>query len=207
MNTSIRRLHTAGMLVALLLAPLAQAKLRDYRIDPVHSRVMFSVDHLGFSKAIGTFAAPTGWIRFDPDDPAASSAEVELDLRRLDLGDTEWNQRMARRDGFDSEAHPLARFSSQRIEPAGDRAFVLHGELHLRGARYPLELQVQFNRLARHPLTLRRTAGFSARATLSRAALGLDAWKRMVGDEVELRIEVEATRKRRPADAKQGATP
>ncbi len=207
MNISIRRLHTAGMLLALLLAPLAQAKLRDYRIDPVHSRVMFNVDHLGFSKAIGTFAAPTGWIRFDPDDLAASSVEVELDLRRLDLGDAEWNQRMARRDGFDSEAHPLARLTSTRIEPTGERAFTLHGELQLRGERFPIELQVQFNRLGRHPLTLRRTAGFSARATLSRAALGLDAWKRMVGDKVELRIEVEAMRKRRPADATAEATP
>jgi hypothetical protein len=36
--------------------------------------------------------------------------------------------------------------------------------------------------------------GFSATATLSRAAFGADAWSSLVGDTVALRIEVEAHR-------------
>jgi polyisoprenoid-binding protein YceI len=40
----------------------------------------------------------------------------------------------------------------------------------------------------------RRTAGFSATATLSRAAFGADAWTSLIGDQVTLRIEAEARR-------------
>ena len=74
-----------------------------------------------------------------------------------------------------------------------------------------MALDVRLNALKRHPLTLRRTAGFSATGTLRRSDFGMDAWRRVVGDEVELMIEVEATRRRsdtpsptpEPADADQ----
>jgi hypothetical protein len=40
----------------------------------------------------------------------------------------------------------------------------------------------------------RRTAGFSATATISRSEFGIDAWPSVIGDQVELRIEAEAMR-------------
>jgi polyisoprenoid-binding protein YceI len=40
----------------------------------------------------------------------------------------------------------------------------------------------------------RRTAGFSATTSLSRAAFGADAWGSLIGDQVTLRIEAEARR-------------
>ena len=58
----------------------------------------------------------------------------------------------------------------------------------------PVTLEVTLNALRRHPLTFRRTAGFSATGTLRRSDFGMDAWKSVVGDEVKLIIEVEAQR-------------
>jgi hypothetical protein len=43
--------------------------------------------------------------------------------------------------------------------------------------------------------------GFSATTTLSRKAFGMDAWPTVVGDEVEVRIEAEAVRRRGDDDA------
>ena len=193
-----RSIVAASLTLAMLLAPLAAwSKPRDYRVDPQHSRVLFAVEHLGFAKAMGTLSAPRGWLRFDPEDWSSARGEIEIDLSTLDLGDADFNRRLARRDGFDSERHPQARWVVERIEPLDANRFIAHGRLHWRGGDFPLALNVQFNRLARHPLTLRRTAGFSATATVSRAALGLTAWKSMVGDAVELRVEVEARRGRR----------
>ncbi|WP_248203987.1 YceI family protein [Pseudomarimonas salicorniae] len=184
-------------LVAPATLPAAE---RDYRIDPVHTRVAFSVGHLGLSRAIGTFSGPRGWLNFDPDDFSTARGEIEVDLTTLDLGDEDWNRRMARSDSFDSERHPIARWSVRRVEPTGEHSFNAEGVLALRGGEYPLTLAVTFNGVRRHPLTFRRTAGFSARATLSRAALGMDKWKTMVGDAVELQVEVEARRGKRRAD-------
>jgi polyisoprenoid-binding protein YceI len=188
----------ALLLVALLLgAAPALAAPRDYVIDPVHSRIAFSIDHLGLSSALGTLSAPRGQLRFDPRDWTTAELSVEIPLERLDLGDADWNERMLRRDFFDAERHPLAHFRSTRVEPIDDHHAIVHGELSLRGVSRPLSLQVRLNRATRHPLTLRRTLGFSAVTAFDRSEFGMTAWSNMVGDRVELRIEVEATRARR----------
>jgi polyisoprenoid-binding protein YceI len=196
-NAPHRPLRTLTRCLALLLsAPMAQAAPHDYRIDPVHSRIVFTIDHLGFSSAIGTFSAPDGWVRFDPRDWGSAQVEVEIPVARIDLGDTDWNERMLRRGFFDAQRHPRARFVSTRIEPLDATHALIHGELTLRGVTRPISLDARLNRRGRHPLTLRQTAGFSAVTAFNRSDFGMNAWKSMVGDRVELRIEVEATRGR-----------
>ena len=74
-----------------------------------------------------------------------------------------------------AERYPEARFVSTHVEPVdADHARVC-GDLTLRGVTPPVCLDVTFNALKRHPLPpFRRTAGFSATATLSRKAFGIE---------------------------------
>ncbi len=190
------------LLVLSLLLPAgsAGAAPRDYRIDPLHTRVLIAVDHLGFSQALATLSAPRGWLRFDPDNWLDAAVEVEMDLDRIDFGDAEWNARMRRRDFFDADRHPLARFRSVRVEPIDDRRARIVGLLSLRGVEREVVLDATLNRAARHPLTLRRTVGFSATAEIRRADFGMTAWQRAVGATVTVRIELEAQRARRGQD-------
>jgi polyisoprenoid-binding protein YceI len=183
--------------VTLAFAMGATAAPRDYVIDPVHTRLLLSVDHLGYSQALGTLSAPRGRLRFDPRDWRSAGVEVEIDLARIDFGDADWNERMLRRDFLDGARHPVARFVSTHVEPVDETHARVHGTLSLRGVALPVVLEARLNRHGRHPLTLRSMVGFSATAVLSRAALGMTAWKRVVGDEVVVRIEVEAQRARR----------
>lgn len=182
---------------ALAAAPAARAEALSYAIDPVHTRVLFSCDHLGFSQALGTFSTPRGTLVFDPDDWSSATVDVRIDIGTLDLGDARWRARMLRADYFDAARHPDARFVSRRVEPVDATRAIVHGDLTLRGITRPLALEVTRNRIGRHPFTLRRTVGFSATATLRRSAFGMDDDLRSVGDTVTLRIEVEATRRRR----------
>lgn len=185
--------------IALLLSasPAAFAGPATYMLDPVHTRVVFAVSHAGFSQAIGTVSGSTGILRFDPDDWTTTKLEVSVPLDRADLGDADWNRAALAGNLLDAKRYPVATFVSTRVEPDGpDRAFV-HGTLTLHGVARPVKLDVTLNALKRHPLPpFRRTAGFSATATISRAEFGIDAWKSVIGDSVELRIEAEAVRKR-----------
>lgn len=181
---------------ALLATGPAGGEPRRYEIDPVHTRVWFEADHSGFSKALGAFAAPRGVLWFDAKNPTTSSVEAEVALASLDLGDEDWNERVARKDFLWTAEHPIARFRSTRVETDGEGGLGVHGVLSLRGIEVPVTLHTQLNQAARHPLTLRQTIGFSAHATLSRAAFGMTSWKRLVDDAVLLRIELEAKRKR-----------
>lgn len=188
-------------LPALLLALSTPAAPRDYAIDPLHTRIVFAIDHLGFSEALGTFSGPVGRLRFDPENWRSAEVEVEIPVQRLDLGDEKWNARMLRRDFLDAGRHPVARFRSTEVIPQGeDRARVI-GLLDLRGVQREVSLDVRLNKLGRNPLTLRRTVGFSASATLRRSDFGLRAQADTVGDVVPLTLQVEATASRRAADS------
>jgi polyisoprenoid-binding protein YceI len=185
------------LLCALLAAvPATQAAgLASYALDPVHTRVQFAIDHAGFSRALGTISGTTGTLRFDPDDWTTASLQADVPLTRLDLGDDTWNRATLARSLLDAERHPVARFVSTCIEPLSAEQARVHGQLQLRGVTRDVVLDVRLNALKRHPLPpFRRTAGFSATTSLSRADFGITSWQSVIGDRVELRIEAEATR-------------
>lgn len=193
------------LLLALsALSTPARAEPDTYAIDPVHTRVLVAVDHAGFSTALGTLSGAQGTLWFDPDadDWRGARVEVDLPLERLDFGDEAWNRATLARGLLDAEAHPVARFVSTRVEPLDAQRARIFGQLRLRGVEREVAMEVRLNAARRHPLPpFRRTVGFSATATLSRADFGIDAWKSMIGDAVELRIEAEATRTRNVARA------
>lgn len=168
-----------------------------FSLDPVHTRVQFTVDHAGFSKAIGTVSGSTGTLLFDPEDWSGARLEVRVPLTRLDLGDEKWNAATLARNLLDAERHPEAVFISTRAEAIAPQRGRVCGDLTLRAVTRPLCMDVTLNALRRYPLPpFRRTAGFSATATLQRSDFGIDAWSSLIGDQVELRIEVEAVHDR-----------
>lgn len=224
--SAVRRIAAVVLPACLWAASVSAGETERYRLDPVHTRVMFAIDHAGFSKAIGTVSGSTGTLEFDPEDWRGARLQASVPMTRIDLGDAAWNRATLAGNLLDAEDHPTATFVSTRVEPlAPDRATV-HGTLTLRGVSREIALEVKLNALKRHPLPpFRRTVGFSATGMLSRRDFGIDAWASVIGDSVELRIEAEAVRDRgdaaepepapanepvpdpRPADATEPAKP
>jgi polyisoprenoid-binding protein YceI len=182
-------------LALLLGASAASAETETFAFDPVHSRIAFRVSHAGFSDAIGTFSGISGSVSFDETDWRSAQVEARIPIDSLDLGDVEWRERVLDPTFFGVRKYPEARFVSTRVEALTEGRLRVLGVLDLHGVEQEIALDVAINRIARHPLTLRRTAGFSATATLSRAAFGMRKWKNLVGDEVSVSIEIEAQRR------------
>lgn len=189
--------------VLLLIVPLAAsaAEPETFAIDPVHTRVMVAVGHAGFSHALGTASGATGRVRF-AEGWAGAEVDVTLPLARLDFGGAKWNA--AVQDLLGTAKYPEARFTSDRVTVRDATRAEVCGQLRLRDVARPLCMDVTLNALRRHPLPpFRRTAGFSATARLDRTEYGVDQWTSVIGRDVELRIEIEATRTR-PAAATSG---
>ena len=183
------------LLICSLLPVAALAANERYRLDPVHTRVLFAIDHAGFSQALGTVSGSEGVLDFDPQDWATARLDVVVPITRLDLGDGKWNQATLARNLLDGERFPQARFVSTRIEPIDASHARVFGQLTLRGVSREVMLDVTLNALKRHPLPpFRRTLGFSATASLNRADFGINAWPSVIGGQVALRIEAEAVR-------------
>lgn len=179
-------------------APQAAAPHPDARahaIDPVHTRIVISIDHAGFSSAIGTVSGSTGTLHLVPESWEGAHVAVDIPLDRLDFGDDDWNRAVAAGGLLDTGRHPTAHFRSTRVDALDPRRARIHGELTLRGTTREVVLDAVRNGERRHPLPpFRPTVGFSATATLSRADFGSTAWGSVIGDAVDVRIELEATR-------------
>ncbi len=202
--------HRIPFAIAAVLCACAIAQAGEpvrYVIDPVHTRVLFEIDHAGFSKAIGTVSGSEGSLYFDADDWSTAKLDVVVPMQRLDMGDSGWAAAVFAPRFLDVKRYPQARFVADKVTRGEGNRGTACGQLTLHGTTKPFCMAFVMNRIARYPLPpFRRTAGFSARASLKRSDFGMRAWKSLVGDEVELRIEAELVR-RNGDDARAAAEP
>jgi polyisoprenoid-binding protein YceI len=172
----------------------ALAAARDFRFDTVHTQVMFSLSHLGYSHPNGRLHVASGFIRFDEDDWSTAQVDVVVDAASVDMGDAKWNDKLRSSEFFATERYPTARFVSSRIEKTGERTGVVHGKLTLLGITRAVDLAVKFNRAGIDPYTFKSTVGFSATAAVKRSDFGMNKYLPDIGDAVDIRIEVEGLR-------------
>ena len=189
-------IRLSALLALLACLPAVAGEPARYAFDPVHTRVMFAIDHAGFSKAIGTISGSQGSLHFDVEDWASARLDVVVPMHRLDMGDSGWSASVFAPRFLDVKRHPQARFVAtdglQRQLANRGRAC---GQLTLHGVTRPLCLDVVLTKAGRYPLPpFRRTIGFSAAATLKRSDYGMTSWQSLVGDDIELRIEAELFR-------------
>lgn len=181
----------AAALTAGLLTP-AMAEERTYEFDTVHSKIIFFVDHLGFSKSMGQFLEFDGYFTFDPDTAENAKTEVIIDTSSISMDNYAWDEHMKNEDFFDVEKHPEMSFRSTAVEITGDNTGQLTGDLTLLGVTQPVTLDVTYNKSGPHPMNADEyRAGFSATGQLNRSDFGMNYGLPMVGDEVKIRLEIE----------------
>ena len=190
-----RILTLTSALFSLILFPVsAQAAGERYSFDKAHTQILFFVNHLGFSMSQGEFLGYDGHFVFDQENPAASSIEVEIQTASIDMDDEKWDTHMKDADFFDVENHPVMSFKSTGIEITGEKTANITGDLTLLGVTKPVVLATTFNKAGKHPFGDKYVAGFSAITMIKRSEFGMMYGLPMIGDDVEVRIEVEGVR-------------
>jgi len=182
--------------LAATLLPLATVHAAEagWRYDTVHSQILFSISHNGYSRPFGRLHIAHGWLRFDPDDWSHAATELDIDMQSLDMGDAGWNKAVCKPALLDCSRHRYAHFVSTGVARTDDRHGVLHGQLTVRGVTRPLDLSFTFNRAARTIYELHEVVGFSATATLDRDDFGITANPDSIGRNVSVWLELEAVR-------------
>lgn len=179
----------------LTFGAAAHANVETYDLDKPHTQIIFSVEHLGFSRSYGKFLDYTGNFVFDRGNPAASSTEVSIKTASLDMGDEKWDEHLLGPDFFDAAQFPEMTFKSTKIEVTGDKTAKITGDLTLHGVTKPVTLDATFNKAEKHAFSNKFVAGFSAHTTINRSDFGINYGLPMVGDAVDIIIEVEGNRR------------
>uniref|UniRef100_UPI003BABA295 YceI family protein n=1 Tax=Stappia sp. TaxID=1870903 RepID=UPI003BABA295 len=195
-----RRFATAlaapALAIGLATSGPARAEPRDYRIDPAHFSIVFNAVHIGYAPTWGMFLKGAGAFTFDEDARTLSDLKVEIDTRSVFSNNEARDEHLRSDDFLDAGAHPLATFVMTDAEPTGERTGKVTGDLTLRGVTRPVTLDVTWNKSGDYPFGGTYVTGISARATLRRSDFGstyaLEGG--LVGDEVEILIDLEAIR-------------
>ena len=171
----------------------------NWNIDPTHSGISFSIRHMVVSKVRGRFSKFSGSVQLDEDDLTRSTVQVAIDASSVDTGTAQRDDHLRSADFFDVEKFPELRFESQRIEKLSDDRYRLVGDLTIHGVTRGVALDVEYGGRAKDPWGNERI-GFIARGDLDRKNFGL-GWNQvleaggvLVGDRVELELEVQAVK-------------
>jgi polyisoprenoid-binding protein YceI len=182
----------ASVAALVVLAAPATAAPETYKLEPAHSQIVFSYDHLGFSTTWGMFSGFDGTIQFDSANPASSSVSVAFPVRTMLTGWQERFDAFMGPDFLDAAADEMVTFTSTAIEVTGDKTAKITGDLTLNGVTKPVVLDTVLNLAGPHPVEQKPWLGFSATTTLVRSEFGLGAFAPFIGDTVALQISVEA---------------
>jgi polyisoprenoid-binding protein YceI len=170
-----------------------------WTIDPVHSRVAFSIKHMVVTTARGHFKGVKGTIVLDEANPGASSVEVEIDATSIDTADENRDNHLRSGDFLLADEHPTITFKSTSVAPQGGSRAKVTGDLTMRGVTRPITLDVEMGGKGKN-MQGAEIIGFEATGRINRKDWGvsfnspLELGGFALGDDLKIEIDIEALR-------------
>ena len=159
-----------------------------YKVEPNHTRVQFTVSHMGFSDWYGDFTSASGTLSLDPK--AVSKAKVAITIPTASVSTTNATLDGELKDPnwFDAAKYPTITFTSTKVTQTGPRTALITGDLTFHGVTKPVVLKASFNASGINPLSKGYTVGFNATTSLKRSDFDVKTYIPLIGDDVTLRI-------------------
>ena len=199
---------SSGLLSLLLLGTnsgLLQAKeaFTEYTIDASHSKVGFEISHLMISTVEGSFKTFSGTFAYDAENLALKDANIVIQVDSLDTNEPKRDGHLKSPDFFDAAKFPTLTFTQAKLDIKEGKPSLLHGILQMHGVSKPVDLNVNFKGFVKDPMGMNRMV-FVLEGVLIRKDFGLtwnktlDAGGVAIGEEVKVKIQVEAIAKEEP---------
>ena len=195
-----------------LLAAHALFASDTYFIDKNHSNVGFLIRHL-FTKVPGRFTDFSGQISFDEANPEQSTVAVTIKSASVNTDNDLRDKDLRSPNFFDVEKFPEMTFRSKSVKPTGQNTADVTGDLTMHGVTKEVVLKVDFTgkgkgagpqgTIAPGRDATTMVTGWDATTTVRRSDFGI-SWNqtiegtRVVGDDVQIELRVEAESLLRP---------
>ena len=180
----------------------------EYKIDPYHSSLSFSVTHIGLANYVMRFTDFSAVLQLNTDNLSDSSIELTIDPSSITTdfdGDYKsthkqspfntWDEDLAQSPKFlNAGEHPHITFSSTSVEANTDGSLTVVGDLTLLGQTHPVTLAARLvGDVEKHPFFGFGALGFSATGTFKRSQFGMTHLTQppLVGDDVAVSFEGE----------------
>ncbi|MFF9364418.1 YceI family protein [Streptomyces griseoluteus] len=169
----------------------------DYTIDPAHTSIGFTARHAMVTNVKGSFTEFTGSLHLDGENPAKSTATLDVVMDSIDTGNTDRDTHLKSADFFKTDEFPTMTFRSTGAESLGGDDYRITGDLSILGVTRPITIDLEFNGAATDPFGNQRV-GFEGKAELLRSEWGL-TWNAaletggvLISDKIKLNFDVSA---------------
>ena len=179
--------------IALILTlaaalPFSAHAVTYQQIQADQSAITFAYQQMGVAMD-GKFSRFTAQLNFDPANPAAAKATIDVDLSSIDTGSAEGDEEVAGKTWFNTAAFPTARFMASRVKALGDHRYEVTGPLTIKGKTQDIIVPATFTAQG-------QTGVFAGGFTLRRAdfAIGEGSWAAfdVVANEVQIQFRITA---------------
>jgi len=188
---TIRPFRALGLILGLTLSAVGFAQ-DVYTIDSVHSQVGFRIRHL-VAKTSGRFTKFSGAIKVDSKDVTKSSVEVVIDATSINTDNEARDKHLRGADFFDVEKFPTVTFKSTAVKEVEKGKLLVTGDLTMHGVTKSISIPITNagTRSGMKPGTV--VAGFiDGTVRLNRNDFGIKAYPGVLGDDVEISLDIEA---------------
>jgi polyisoprenoid-binding protein YceI len=189
-GTTMQTKIMLGLTAAALLL-LSQANAADnYKIDPMHTTIAFSVRHMGISNVKGHFDDFAGSIVLD--NGAIKEASGTIQVKSINTGVQMRDNHLRTPEFFAATNFPVITLNTKSVEQSSGQT-VLIADFTMRGVTRNLRLPVELSGPIKDPQGNTRI-GLEARTTVNRKDYGISGGGALVGDEIAIEINAEAVK-------------
>jgi polyisoprenoid-binding protein YceI len=186
-------MNKLSLILLMAISPSLFAADR-FVLDPEHTFPSFEIRHQKVSIMRGKFNRSGGQVVLDPQNPGGSLIEVSVDASSGDTGHDELNRKLLGINFFNTARFPEIRFVARDVTFQDGIPVSAQGELTMLGVTRPVVLEIRDFSCGRHFPTFRNFCGADVHTTIRRSDFGMNYGIPLIGDEVNLAIEVEGFR-------------
>lgn len=181
--------------VAPTLAVAADAEgPAEYTLTRQYGSVFFRVFHQEYLNLVGRFDDYSGTLYLDPANLANSRLTASVNMASLNMADADVVETLVNSSvWFNATVFPQATFTSTSVTVTGENEADFQGDLAFMGITKPWTLHLKFFGGSDGELG-GSTVGILGTGKLNRLDFGLDEYRNMAGDSVEIEINVKFNR-------------
>ncbi len=172
-------------------AKISEAPAGIYKSEETHAYITFQYLHQGYARPTLRWNDFEATIDLKPNNPTDSTLSVTIDAASIDSGVDKFDEHLVSSDFFDVDNHPKITFESKELSQNLTGQGKLTGNLTMKGITKPVTLDVKLNKVGQHFQSKKPIIGISASTQIKRSDWDLGLYTPLVGDEVEISIEVE----------------
>ena len=189
------------LFVLIMLTGNSFAQTTTWNIDPVHSKIGFSVRHLIISEVEGRFKSFEGSVTADKEDFSGSEIVFSLDTKSIFTDNTRRDKHLKSADFFDAEKYPEIIFKSSSFEKVEGNKYKLEGDFTIKGTTNHIIMDVIYGGTIKDPWGNMRE-GFKITGKINRFDYNLkwnkllEAGGAVVGKEITITCNIEVIKQK-----------